>query len=87
MLVCIHLKLEGELKTMFLDRESSTKTSVPGKRALRFARNCTVDVDKKSDLRFYPKSLYRMLISSSQRGEGINIAVDSFLEYSTVRKV
>ena len=38
---------ESELKTMFLDRESSMKTSVPGRRALRFVRNCTVDVDKK----------------------------------------
>ena len=38
---------EGELKTMFLDRESSMKTSVPGKRALRFVRHCSVDVEKE----------------------------------------
>ncbi|KAK4692046.1 hypothetical protein P7C71_g5083, partial [Lecanoromycetidae sp. Uapishka_2] len=30
---------EGELKSMFLDHESAMKTSVPGKRALRFERH------------------------------------------------
>ncbi|MCJ1354385.1 MAG: hypothetical protein MMC33_004373 [Icmadophila ericetorum] len=34
---------EGELKTMFLDRESAMKTSVPGRRALRYDRYCRVD--------------------------------------------
>ena len=36
---------EGELKTMFLDRESAMKTSVPGKRALRFERHVQVDTE------------------------------------------
>ena len=34
---------EAKLKTMFLDRDSSMKTSVPGKRALRFERHVRVD--------------------------------------------
>lgn len=38
---------EGEIKSMFLDRESAMKTSVPGKRALRFQRSVTVDCDSK----------------------------------------
>ena len=37
---------EGELKSMFLDHESAMKTSVPGKRALRFERHVQVDVEK-----------------------------------------
>ena len=36
---------EGELKSMFLDRESAMKTSVPGKRALRFERHVAVDAE------------------------------------------
>ena len=38
---------EGELKTMFLDHESGMKTSVPGKRALRFERHVQVDTETK----------------------------------------
>ncbi|KAK6535460.1 hypothetical protein TWF694_001917 [Orbilia ellipsospora] len=38
---------EAKLKTMFLDKESSQKTSVPGKRALRFERHCQVDTETK----------------------------------------
>ncbi|KAI9743495.1 MAG: hypothetical protein M1818_002808 [Claussenomyces sp. TS43310] len=34
---------EGKLKNMFLDKESAAKTSVPGKRALRFERSVRVD--------------------------------------------
>ncbi|MCJ1292386.1 hypothetical protein MMC34_003936 [Xylographa carneopallida] len=34
---------EAKLKTMFLDRDSSMKTSVPGRRALRFERHVRVD--------------------------------------------
>jgi len=36
---------ESELRTMFLDRESTMKTSVPGKRALRFERHVQVDTE------------------------------------------
>ena len=36
---------EGELKEMFLNRESAMKTSVPGKRALRFERHVSVDTE------------------------------------------
>ncbi|KAI1643435.1 uncharacterized protein F4817DRAFT_319836 [Daldinia loculata] len=36
---------EGELKSMFLDHESAMKTSVPGKRALRFERYVQVDTE------------------------------------------
>jgi hypothetical protein len=36
---------ESKLKTMFLDRESAMKTSVPGKRALRFERHVKVDTE------------------------------------------
>ena len=36
---------ESELKTMFLDRESAQKTSVPGRRALRFERHVQVDTE------------------------------------------
>lgn len=34
---------EAKLKNMFLDNESASKTSVPGKRALRFERSVRVD--------------------------------------------
>ena len=34
---------EARLKTMFLDKEAAMKTSVPGKRALRFERSVRVD--------------------------------------------
>ncbi|KAJ4179363.1 hypothetical protein NW767_014647 [Fusarium falciforme] len=34
---------ESEIKNMFLDKDSSSKTSVPGKRALRFKRSVRVD--------------------------------------------
>ena len=40
-------RFEGELKTMFLDHESGMKTSVPGKRALRFERHVQVDTETK----------------------------------------
>ena len=36
---------EGELKEMFLNRDSAMKTSVPGKRALRFERHVQVDTE------------------------------------------
>lgn len=36
---------EAELKEMFLNRESAMKTSVPGKRALRFERHVQVDTE------------------------------------------
>lgn len=36
---------QGELEKMFLDRESAMKTSVPGKRALRFERHVAVDAE------------------------------------------
>jgi hypothetical protein len=36
---------EAELKTMFLDKESAKKTSVPGHRALRFERHVQVDTE------------------------------------------
>jgi hypothetical protein len=36
---------EGELKAMLLDREPAMKTSVPGKRALRFERHVQVDME------------------------------------------
>lgn len=36
---------EAELKEMFLNRESAMKTSVPGKRALRFERHVEVDAE------------------------------------------
>ena len=36
---------EGELKEMFLNRESAMKTSVPGRRALRFERHVQVDTE------------------------------------------
>jgi predicted RNA-binding protein with RPS1 domain len=36
---------EAELEKMFLDRESAMKTSVPGKRALRFERHVQVDAE------------------------------------------
>ncbi|KAI9784245.1 MAG: hypothetical protein M1816_000917 [Peltula sp. TS41687] len=36
---------EGELNRMFLDHESAMKTSVPGKRALRFERHVQVDTE------------------------------------------
>ena len=36
---------EAELKEMFLNRESAMKTSVPGKRALRFERHVKVDTE------------------------------------------
>jgi hypothetical protein len=36
---------EAELKQMFLDHESAMKTSVPGKRALRFERHVAVDTE------------------------------------------
>ena len=36
---------ESKIKTMFLDRDSAMKTSVPGRRALRFERHCRVDTD------------------------------------------
>lgn len=36
---------EAELKTMFLDKESAKKTSVPGNRALRFERHVQVDTE------------------------------------------
>ena len=38
---------EGELKNMFLDREAAMKTSVPGRRALRFERHVEVDTESK----------------------------------------
>ncbi|KAF4990607.1 hypothetical protein FGRMN_8366 [Fusarium graminum] len=37
---------QGELEKIFLDSESAMKTSVPGKRALRFERHVTVDVEE-----------------------------------------
>ncbi|KAL6714002.1 hypothetical protein ACLMJK_008496 [Lecanora helva] len=37
---------EGELKSMFLDHDGAMKTSVPGKRALRFERHVAVDTEK-----------------------------------------
>ncbi|KAL6708470.1 hypothetical protein ACN47E_002733 [Coniothyrium glycines] len=36
---------QGELEKMFLDRESTMKSSVPGKRALRFERHVQVDAE------------------------------------------
>ncbi|KAI0851662.1 hypothetical protein F5Y00DRAFT_259150 [Daldinia vernicosa] len=36
---------EGELNSMFLYHEPGTKTSVPGKRALRFERHVQVDTE------------------------------------------
>ncbi|KAF5240748.1 hypothetical protein FANTH_9417 [Fusarium anthophilum] len=36
---------QRELEQMFLDRESATRTSVPGKRALRFERHFAVDAE------------------------------------------
>jgi hypothetical protein len=36
---------EAKLKTVVLDRESAMKTSVPGKRALRFERHVKVDTE------------------------------------------
>ncbi|GKT42261.1 uncharacterized protein ColSpa_02442 [Colletotrichum spaethianum] len=36
---------QGELEKMFLDRESAMKTSVPGRRALRFERHVAVDAE------------------------------------------
>jgi hypothetical protein len=36
---------QAKLNTMFLDRESTMKTSVPGKRALRFERHVKVDTE------------------------------------------
>lgn len=39
---------ESELKTMFLDHESAMKTSVPGRRALRFERHCKVDTETEA---------------------------------------
>jgi hypothetical protein len=36
---------QSKLNTMFLDRESTMKTSVPGKRALRFERHVKVDTE------------------------------------------
>jgi hypothetical protein len=38
---------ESELKTMFLDRDSASKTSVPGRRALRFDRHVMVDTEQE----------------------------------------
>ena len=38
---------EADLNKMFLDRESTMKTSVPGKRALRFERHVAVDSETK----------------------------------------
>ncbi|KAL0932513.1 uncharacterized protein CTRU02_211476 [Colletotrichum truncatum] len=37
---------EAGLEKMFLDHESAMKTSVPGKRALRFERHVQVDAEK-----------------------------------------
>ncbi|KAM7191520.1 hypothetical protein V8F33_008871 [Rhypophila sp. PSN 637] len=36
----------SELKTMFLDQESAAKTSIPGRRALRFERYVQVDAER-----------------------------------------
>jgi hypothetical protein len=36
---------EGELKSMFLDHDFAMKTSVPGKRALRFEYHVQVDTE------------------------------------------
>ncbi len=38
---------ESELKTMFLDKDSASKTSVPGRRALRFDRHVMVDTEQE----------------------------------------
>ena len=38
---------EGELISMFLDKDSAAKRSVPGKRALRFERSVRVDTNKE----------------------------------------
>lgn len=50
---------ESEIKSMFLDKDSSSKTSVPGKRALRFERSVRVDtgseVRKKNAFTFGPE--------------------------------
>lgn len=39
--------LQRELEETFLDRESATKGSFPGKRALRFERRVVVDAESK----------------------------------------
>ncbi|OAA68210.1 hypothetical protein SPI_00405 [Niveomyces insectorum RCEF 264] len=36
---------QAKLNTMFLDKESAQKTSVPGKRAMRFERHVSVDTE------------------------------------------
>lgn len=41
---------ESELKTMFLDQESAAKTSIPGRRALRFERHVQVDAERTVSL-------------------------------------
>ena len=41
---------EARLNNMFLDRDAAMKTSVPGKRALRFERSIRVDAGKEASL-------------------------------------
>ena len=53
---------EAKLKTMFLDKDSSQKTSVPGKRALRFERHVSVDTETTVRIAFtYDYHVYGLL--------------------------
>ena len=75
---------EDELKSMFLDPDSAMKTSVPGKRALRFERHCLVDVEHEVCRAF----LCKLAICSLhiRTAKGLRMRWTTFLAHTMARK-
>ncbi|PPQ70385.1 hypothetical protein CVT26_013850 [Gymnopilus dilepis] len=67
---------EEKLNRMFIDKESASKMSVPGKRALRFERS--VRVDTGAQVRIRESINDRRAKRTTQGAPGVEQAVDAF---------